>query len=126
MMMKINYYLIFTTLSTEDTIDFSRKTDPLTLPKKIRDGKIKVERARVLQEHFNNNIKKLRKGNKNQKKKKKALANLNILYNGRNEAIKFYEDYSSIILEAKKEAVEEQGGTGLKIYKKGIQPHSRI
>ena len=62
--------LIFTALSTEDTIDFSRKTDPLTLPKKIRDGKIKVERARVLQEHFNNNIKKLRKGNKNQEQKK--------------------------------------------------------
>ena len=31
-----------------------------------------------------------------------------------------------MILEAKKEAVEEQGGTGLKIYKKGIQQHSRI
>ena len=73
-MMKINYYLIFTTLSTEDTIDFSRKTDPLTLPKKIRDGKIKVERARVLQEHFNNNIKKLRKGNKNQEQKKKSIS----------------------------------------------------
>ena len=25
-----------------------------------------------------------------------------MLYNGRNEAIKFYEDYSSMILEAKK------------------------
>ena len=31
-----------------------------------------------------------------------------------------------MILEAKKEAVEEQGVAGLKIYKKGIQPHSRI
>ena len=38
-----------------------------------------------------------------------------MLYNGRNEAIKFYEDYSSMILKAKKKAAEEQGGTGLKI-----------
>ena len=38
-----------------------------------------------------------------------------MLYNGKNEAIKFYEDYSSMILEAKKKAAEEQGGTGLKI-----------
>ena len=62
--------LIFTKLSTGNTIDFSKKTDPLTLLKKIRDGKITVERTRVLQEDFNNNIEKLRKGNKNQEQKK--------------------------------------------------------
>ena len=33
---------------------------------------------------------------------RKALANLNILFNGRNEAIKLYDDYSSMIIEAKK------------------------
>ena len=48
-------------------------------------------------------------------KKKKTLANLNILFNGRNEAIKFYDDYSSMILEAKKMAAEETEGRGLKI-----------
>ena len=41
-----------------------------------------------------------------------------MLYNGKNEAVKFYEDYSSMILEAKKKAAEEQGGTGLKILNK--------
>ena len=61
--------LIFTKLSTGDTIDFRKKTDPLTLLKKIRDGKTTAEGARVLQEDFNNNIKKLRKGNKNQEQK---------------------------------------------------------
>ena len=65
-------------------------------------------------EDFNNNLKILRKGNKNQEqKKKKTLGNLNMLYNRWREAIKFYEDYSSMILEAK--AAEEQEGTGLKI-----------
>ena len=46
--------------------------------------------------------------------KKKILANINILFNARNNAIKFIEDYGSMILEAKKLA-REQKGTGLKI-----------
>ena len=37
-----------------------------------------------------------------------------MLFNGGNEAIEFYDDYSSMILKAKKVAAE-QGGTGLKI-----------
>ena len=44
--------------------------------------------------------------------KKKTLANINILFNTRNNAIKFIEDYSSMILEAKKLAKQ---GDGLKI-----------
>ena len=106
--------LIFTILSTGEEIDFSRKNYPLTLLIKIRNGKITIERAKELQEDLDNNVKKLRKGSKTQEQKK-TLANLNILFNGRGEAIKFYEDYSSMILEAKKKAAEEQGGTGLEI-----------
>ena len=54
----------------------------------------------------------MRRGNKNANKKK-ALANINIPFNARNNAIKFIEDYGSMILEAKKLA-REQEGTGLK------------
>ena len=32
---------------------------------------------------------------------KKALSNINILFNARNNAIRFIEDYGSMILEAK-------------------------
>ena len=46
--------------------------------------------------------------------KKNTLANINILFNARNNAIKFIEDYSSMIFEAKKLA-KEQEGEGLKI-----------
>ena len=68
-----------------------------------------------MQEDLNNNIKKIRKGSKTQEQKK-TLANLNVLFNGKSEATKFYDDYSSMILEAKKKAAEEQKeGTGLKI-----------
>ena len=89
--------LIFTTLSTGEEVDFTGKNDPLTSIKKIRDGKITLERATELQEDLNNNIKKIRKGNKTQEQKN-ILANPNMFFNGRNETIKFYEDYSSRLL----------------------------
>ena len=56
-------------------------------------------------------------GNKNEEQEK-TLKNLNILFNGRNDAINFIEDYGPVILEARKQATEEikeQDGTGLKI-----------
>ena len=43
----------------------------------------------------------IRRGNKNASQKR-TLANINIHYNARNSAIKFIEDYSSMILKAKK------------------------
>ena len=55
----------------------------------------------------------IRKGNKNQEQEK-TLKNLNMLFNGRNDVINFIEDYSSMILEAKRKASEklkEQRGT---------------
>ena len=44
---------------------------------------------------------------------KKTLANINVLFSSRNNAIKFIEDYGSMILEAKRLAKQE--GTGLTI-----------
>ena len=55
----------------------------------------------------------MRKGNKSANQKR-TLANINIFINARDKATKFIEDYSSMILEAKKLA-KEQEGTGLKI-----------
>ena len=66
--------LIFTTLITGETIDFTGKNDHLTLLKKIRDSKITLERAKELQEDLNNN-KKIRKGNKTEEQRK-TVANL--------------------------------------------------
>ena len=40
------------------------------------------------------------------------MSNVNILFNGRNDAIRFVEDYGSMILDAKRNATE---GKGLKI-----------
>ena len=55
----------------------------------------------------------IRIGNKNDNQKR-TLANINMFYNSRNNAIKFIEDYGGMILEAKKQA-REQEGTVLKI-----------
>ena len=53
------------------------------------------------------------KGNKNAEQRK-TLANIENHFNARDSAIKFIEDYGSMILEAKKLAKELEG-TGLKI-----------
>ena len=42
----------------------------------------------------------MRKGNKKDNQKR-TLANIDILFNARNNAIKFIEDYGSMILDAK-------------------------
>ena len=59
----------------------------------------------------------IRKGNKNQDQGK-TLKNINMHFNGRNDAINFIVDYGSVILQARKKAAEEikeQDGIGLKI-----------
>ena len=72
-----------------------------------------LEEARDYQKDYLDYLKSIRKGNKNAKQKE-ILANLNMRYNVREEAIKFIEDYGSMILEAKRLA-KEQEGTGVKI-----------
>ena len=72
-----------------------------------------LEEARDYQKDYLGYLKSIRKGNKNAKQKE-ILANLNMRYNVREEAIKFIEDYGSMILEAKRLA-KEQEGTGVKI-----------
>ena len=105
------------TISTGRKTDFSKKDAPLIFFNKIKKGKITIEEAKESQKDFINYLKMIRKGNKNQAQEK-TLKNLNMLFNGGNDAINFIEDYSPMILEAKRKASEElkeQEGTGLKI-----------
>ena len=105
------------TISTGRKTDFSKKHAPLIFFNKIKKGKITIEEAKESQKDFINYLKMIRKGNKNQAQEK-TLKNLNMLFKGGNDAINFIEDYSTMILEAKRKASEElkeQEGTGLKI-----------
>ena len=93
--------------------NFNKMKDPMTLLKNIGDGKISVEEAKEKQNDYYNYLNTIRRGHKNASQKK-TLANINILFNARDNAIKYVGDYSSMILEAKKLA-REQKGEGLKI-----------
>ena len=72
-----------------------------------------MEEAKDQQQNYYNYLNTIRIGNENVNQKK-ALTNINIHFNARNSAIRFIEDYGSMILEAKKLA-KEQEGRGLKI-----------
>ena len=93
--------------------NFSELTDPLTFLNEIKKGKMSLEEAKNYQQNYLDYLNIIRKGNKNANQKN-TLANINIHFNARNSAIKFIEDYRSMIFEAKKLA-KEQEGIGLKI-----------
>ena len=92
---------------------FNKIKDPITLLNDIKEGKISVEEAKEKQKDYYSYLNTIRRGNKNASQKR-TLANINILFNARDNAIKYIEDYSSVILEARK-LVREQEGTGLKM-----------
>ena len=105
---KINYDLKYVTKSSGIETDFSVKTNPITFLNDIKTNKITVEEAK-------NSLKDFNKYLNIRKKKWKKKSNINIRFNGRNDAIKFLEDYGSMILEAKRKATK---GEGLKITPK--------
>ena len=111
---KIDYdNLKYVLVGTGDNYNFDNLDDPLTLLNNIKKGEISMKKAIEQQHMFFKYLNILRIGNKNDNKKK-TLANINMFYNARNNAIKFIGDYGGMILEAKKLA-REQEGTGLKI-----------
>ena len=96
-----------------DEYEFNKIKDPIALLNDIKKGKISLEEAKEQQKDYYNYLNTIRIGNKSANQIR-TLANINNHYNARDSAIKFIEDYGSMILEAKKMA-KEQEGTGLKI-----------
>ena len=111
---KIDYdNLKYVVESSGDEYKFNKIKDPIALLNDIKKGKISIEEAKEQQKDYYSYLNTIRRGNKNDSQRR-TLANIDIHYNARNSAIKFIENYSSMILEAKKLA-KEQEGTGLKI-----------
>ena len=75
----------------------------------IKKGKKSLEEPKNIQQDYGNHLKHIQKGNKNDEPRK-TLANINVLFNARNNAIKFIEDYGSMILEAKRLVKQEVTG----------------
>ena len=111
---KIDYdNLKYFVVNSGKTYDFSTLKDPISLLEEIKKGTITLQEVKNTQQDYLDYLNIIRKGNKNDEQKI-TLANINIHFNARDNAIKFIEDYGSMILEAKKLA-REQKEIGLKI-----------
>ena len=109
---KIDYNdLEYVILSNDMAYNFSLEKDPISHLNDINSGKTTLKEAKDAQQNYLYYLNIIRKGNKNDKQKR-TLANINMSYNARDNAIKFIEDYGSMILEARRLAKEEQKGTG--------------
>ena len=106
----LNYVVV----GTGDKYSFDDLDDPLTLLNNIKKGKISMRKAIEQQYNFRKYLNLIRIGNKNNNQKR-TLANINVFYNARDNAIEFIRDYGGMILEARNQALEEQFGKGLKI-----------
>ena len=93
---------------------FDKFDNALDIIDKIRDGKIDLADVKNNQEKFKSYLGEIKKGNKKHRSKvqKNTLHNIEMLYKARNKAIKFYDDYSSMMSEAKYRATK---GTGPKV-----------
>ena len=101
-------------LLKEVVLNTNKIKGPITLLNNIKKGEISLEKTKEKQKDYYSYLNTIRRGNKNASQKR-TLANIDILFNARDYAIKFIEGYGSMTLEAKKKIAREQEGTGLKI-----------
>ena len=114
---KIDYNnLNYVVVGTGDKYSFDDLDDPLTFLNNIKKGEISMEKSIKEQLNFYKYLNLIRIGNKNDNQKR-ILANINVFYNARENAMKFIQDYGRMILEAREQALVEQYRKGLKILK---------
>ena len=100
---KFDYHdLKFVAESTGAETDFTKTENPIVFFNNIKTNEIRIQEAKNLQEEFNEYLKKIRAEKNSLQNKSKMLANINMFFSGRNKVIKFIENYSSMILEAKR------------------------
>ena len=111
---KVSNDLIYRYKSNTPDLNFDEFDNALALINEIRDGKISLTDVRNNQQKFKSYLGEINKGNNKRKSKEQtnAVYNIETFYKTINEAIKFYDDYSLIMSEAKIKATK---GKGLKI-----------
>ena len=92
-------------------VKFDEFDNAFNIINKIQNGEIRLADVKNNLEKFKSYLGEIEKGKKS-KDQKNTLYNINMLYKARNKAIKFYDDYSLMMSEAKTKATKE---TGLKI-----------
>ena len=96
---------------------FNEFDNALDIINKIRDGKKDLADVKNNQQDFKLHLGEIKKGSKISKEQRNTLYNIEMLYRARNEAIKFYDDYSLMMSKAKSKAKQnETKRTGLKIF----------
>ena len=122
---KIDYDdLDYVVLSKDMEYNFSIEKDPISLLKAIKDGEISLKEARDRQKNYPQYLNIIRKGYKNSVQKK-TLSNIENHFNAREKAIKFFEEYSTMVLEARRLA-KEQEGTGVNEMLKILTPNQML
>ena len=122
---KIDYDdLDYVVLSKDMEYNFSIEKDPISLLKAIKDGAISLKEARDRQKNYLQYLNIIRKGYKNSVQKK-TLSNIKNHFNAREKAIKFFEEYSTMVLEARRLA-KEQEGTGANEMLKILTPNQML
>ena len=101
--------LDYVTVNNRSSYSFSELEDPIIFLNEIKKSKVSLEEAKIEQKNVLEYLNVTRKGNKNAQQRK-TLANINMLYNARGDAIKFIEDYGSMIVEAKKTSKRRSKG----------------
>ena len=97
---------------------FNEFDNALGIINKIGDGKEDLAGVKKNQRRFKYYLGETKKGAKKSKEQKNTIYNIEMLYKARNEAIKFYDDYSLMMSEAKAKGKQnETKGTGLKILR---------
>ena len=107
--------LIYKYKSNINDVNFNNFDNALDIVNKIRDGKKELTNVKKNQEKFKSLLSEIKKSGKKSKEQKNTLDNIEILYRAKNEAIKFYDDYSLMMSEAKTKAKNQTSGKGLKI-----------
>ena len=85
---------------------FNTYDDALDLVDEIKNGEIKLAEAKNDQIRFKSNLDKIKQGNnkKGSKEQRDTIYDIDTIYKARNEAVKLFDNYSSIESEAKNEA----------------------
>ena len=96
---------------------FNESDSALDIINTIQDGKKGLADVKNNQQYYKLYLGEIKKGAKKPKEQRNTVYNIEMLYKARNEAIKFYDDYSLMMSEAKTKSKQNNAtkGTGLKI-----------
>ena len=95
--------------------EFNKYDNALDLIDKIKNREIKLVEEKNDQEKFRSDLSGIKRGSKKSKEQKNTICNISTLYKARKDAIKFFDDYSSVVSGGKSKAKNKTRGKGLKI-----------